>query len=127
MTNVTADALCARCGSAKRRPWRKCGQCGLDPSDDEELLVQSVYLSVERFEDGDERRRYRKELGELAQRMRAGERPVFDEKVLARLRKQRQLVASVPFYAVLGAVFRLFLPVIVVVAILVAIILVRRW
>jgi hypothetical protein len=127
MTKGAADALCARCGSAKRRPWRKCARCGLDPALDEELLVQSVYLSVERFEDGGERQRYRKELGELAQRMRAGERPAFDQRELARLRKQRRLVASVPFSAVLGALFRLFLPAIVVIAILVAIILVRRW
>lgn len=126
MTNVTADALCARCGSAKRRPWRKCGQCGLDPSDDEELLVQSVYLSVERFEDGGDRRRYGKELDDLTVRIRAGESPSFDPEVLNRLRKQKRLVESVPSSAVWGAVFRLFLPAIVVVVILVVIIVLRR-
>lgn len=121
-----AVAICLRCGASKKRPWTACGSCGLDPADDREVLVKSVYLSVERFEDGTERRRYRKELDEIASRIRAGEAPELDEAELKRLRKQRRLVESVPASAILGALFRFFLPVIVVVVILVVIIIVRR-
>jgi len=120
------NALCPRCGTPKKRPWKQCSSCGLDPAHDEDALVKSVYLSVERFEDGDDRRRYSKELDDLAVRIRAGESPAFDPAVLNRLRKQKQLVESVPASAVWGAVFRLFLPAIVVVVVLVIIIVMRR-
>lgn len=121
-----AKAICPRCGTPKKRPWKKCSNCGLDPAHDEDALVKSVYLSVERFEDGGDRRRYSKELDDLTVRIRAGESPSFDPEVLNRLRKQKRLVESVPSSAVWGAVFRLFLPAIVVVVILVVIIVLRR-
>jgi glycine betaine/proline transport system permease protein len=105
-------SICPRCGTPKRRPWRACDTCGLDPAQDEEALVESVYLSIERFEDGDDRRRYGEVLRDLSARIRAGESPEFDAAVLDELRKQRRLVSSVPASAVWGAVFRLFLPVI---------------
>lgn len=120
------NALCTRCGTPKKKPWKRCSSCGLDPTQDEDVLVKSVYLSVERFEDGDDRRRYAKELDDLAVRMRAGEKPDFEPAALEKLRKQKRLVESVPVSAVWGAVFRLFLPAIVVVIILVIIIIVRR-
>lgn len=123
---MVTRALCPRCGAPKKRPWSSCDRCGLDPAEDEEALVRSVYLSIERFEDGDDRRHYRTELEELARRIRAGESPSYDEAVLEELRMQKRLVASVPASAVWGAVFRLFLPAIVVVAALVILILVRR-
>jgi hypothetical protein len=119
-------ALCPRCGASKKRPWRKCASCGLDPKADEDALVESVYLSVERFDEGDDRKRYAKELDELAVRMRAGERPAFDARAIARLRRQKRLVESVPYSAVWGAVFRLFFPAIVVLAVLATIVIVQR-
>jgi uncharacterized membrane protein YvbJ len=64
------NALCPRCGTPKKRPWKKCSNCGLDPANDEDALVKSVYLSVERFEDADDRRRHGKEMDELAIRFR---------------------------------------------------------
>ena len=121
-----ASALCPRCGTTKKRPWEACKRCGLDPAADEDALLRSVYLSVERFDDGDERRRYRRELDALGERLRAGRSVAFDEAELGKLRERKRLVESVPAAAVWGAVFRLFLPVIVVVAILVAILLLRR-
>jgi len=120
-------SICPRCGTPKRKPGKKCGHCGLDPDQVEEALVKSVYLSIERFEDGDDRQRYGEVLRDLSARMRAGESPEFDASVLDELRKQRRLVSSVPASAVWGAVFRLFLPVIVVVVALVIVIIVRRW
>lgn len=120
------NAVCPRCGTSKNRPWKKCSTCGLDPAQDEEWLVKSVYLSVERFEDGDDRRRYGIELEELAVRMRAGEKPDFDPAVLKKLRKQKRLVERVPASAAWGAVFRLFLPAIIVVIVLLIIIMAKR-
>lgn len=121
-----ANALCPRCGTAKKRPWEKCSHCALDPAGDEEALVESVYLSVERFEDGDDRKRYCKELDELAERIRAGERPAFDEAQIEQLRAQKRRMESVPYSAVWGAVFRLFLPAIIVMAVLASIAILRR-
>ena len=103
-----------------------CRNCGLDPADDEEALIKSVYLSVERLDDGDDLRRYRRELNELGERIRAGESPAFDEVELERLREQKRLVESVPSSAVWGAVFRLFLPAIIVMALLAIIVILRR-
>ena len=121
-----ANALCPRCGTPKKQPWVKCKNCGLDPADDEEVLVKSVYFSVERFDDADDRQRYGKELDELGKRLRAGERPSFDDAELEQLRQQKRLVASVPYSAVWGAVFRLFLPAIIPLAVLTIIVIVRR-
>jgi len=120
------NALCTGCGTPKNKPWKRCRGCGLDPTQDEDVLVKSVYLSVERFQDGDDRRRYAKQLDELGVRMRAGEEPAFEPAALEKLRKQKRLVESVPNSAVWGAVFRLFLPAIVVMVVLVIIIIVRR-
>ncbi len=114
------------CGTPKKGPWKRCNSCGLDPTQDEDALVKSVYLSVERFDGGNDRRRYGRELGDLAVRMRAGERPDFEPAALEELRKQKRLVESVSASAAWGAVFRLFFPAIVVVIVLVIIIIVKR-
>ena len=57
--------------------------------------------------------------GELSARIRAGENPAYDEAVLEGLSAQKRLAASVSAAAVWGAVYRLVLPVIVVVTALV--------
>ena len=90
-----SSAFCVRCGSGKDRPWNSCGQCGLDPSSDESLLIRSVYLSLGRYEDPDEQERYRPELERLAGIVRAGGEIAYDPGELARLAEQKAMVESV--------------------------------
>ncbi len=105
-----AEAICLRCGVDKHQPWSACRSCNYDPMSDEEALVKSVYLSVGRFEDGDERREYQRELDEVARDIQQGHDPEFDEAELQRLRAQKADVESVPASTVWNAAFRLFLP-----------------
>jgi hypothetical protein len=87
-----------------------CGACGLDPTQDPEALVRSVYLSTGRFDDFDEGEAYREELAGIALQIQAGQAPSFDEADLARLREQRAHVLQVKPRFVAGALARLFLP-----------------
>lgn len=120
-------AICIRCGAKKKRPYHKCRSCGLDPKGDEAALVRSVYLSTGRYEDPDEAGRYVEELERHAAAIRAGQEVAYDEDELARLRRQKHLVESVPFSAVLGAMFRSFLPGILLLAGILALCLLLAW
>ncbi len=120
------DAVCIRCGSRKRTPWRRCRRCGLDPSGDPETLVRSVYLSTARFEAPDERRAWAATLDAVAARIEAGTPPEFGDGELRRLRAQRDAVRRVPASAVWRAVLRLFLPALVFLAILFGAVLLLR-
>jgi hypothetical protein len=111
-----ANALCLKCGSGKRHPWRACRRCGFKPAPHSEDLVRSVYLSIGRFSDPGEAEAYQKELDEVGERIRRGDAVTFRADELARLREERDALARVPMSAVWGAVFRLFAPVIALVA-----------
>ncbi len=120
------DAICIRCGSRKRAPWRRCRRCGLDPSGDPEALVRSVYLSTARFDAPDDRRAWGAALDAVGARIEAGTPPEFDAGELRRLRAQRDAVRRAPASAVWGAVFRLFLPALVFLATLFGAVLLLR-
>jgi hypothetical protein len=105
---------------AKRQPWSTCRDCGFDPERREEDLVRSVYLSIGRFDEDDERKRYRTKLDEVGQAIRRGEQPAFDEAELERLRAQKAAVEAVPPSAAWNAVLWFFLPGIGVLLVLVA-------
>ena len=118
-------AICISCGTRKSAPWKKCSHCGLDPSTDEMALVKSVYLSVGRFEDPDQQRRYSEELEHLGTSLRDGGVVEYDGGELHRLRKQKKALDGVPMSSVWGAVFRLFLPGIATVVLLLVVFLER--
>jgi hypothetical protein len=109
-------AICIRCGQYKAAPSRTCGRCHLDPSSDDELLVRSAYFSVERFEKPSDREAYCRELEKIAESLKAGEPGTADERELERLRAQLRLVREVGWRNVLGALARIFLPAMVVLA-----------
>ena len=73
-----ARAVCIRCGASKRSPVSKCSSCTFDPRGDVEAMARSFLLSVERYEDGTERKRYRGELDEIGRRIQRGEDVVLD-------------------------------------------------
>jgi hypothetical protein len=115
------QAICLKCGHAKRRPAERCKHCGLDPEVDDDTLVKSVYLSLGRFDDASRHEAYSKELEALARDIKAGRPLALDPAELERLRSQLGQVRSVPASAVWGALFRFLLPGIVVFGILIAI------
>lgn len=78
------NAICPRCGAAKRSPIVVCEACGLDPRIDDRTLAQCLLLSVERFDDGTDRKRYARELEGVAARIQAGEQIPFDESEIER-------------------------------------------
>jgi hypothetical protein len=90
----------------------------LDPAADEETLIKSVYLSVGRFAEPADKERYRVELDGLGTEIKRGVEPAFVETELARLARQRNDVGAVRPLAAWGAVFRLFLPAMVLLALL---------
>jgi len=105
-----ADAICLRCGNSKTMPWEKCARCGYDPSDDEEAMVKSVYLSLGRFAESSDIARYRLELDQLGAALQRGEEVLFEQPEIERLKAQQALIGKVPRSVVWGAVLRLFLP-----------------
>lgn len=102
-----ARAICVRCGYAKSKPWRKCRHCGLDPTQDDEALVRSVYLSTGRYDTEEDQRAYEEELDAVGRAIRSGGSVTYDSAELERLRGQRRAVEN---YAPWSVVWRLFLP-----------------
>jgi hypothetical protein len=105
-----ADALCLKCGEPKGLPWKRCRSCNFDPTGDEESLVRSVYLSVARFNEAAASGSYRKQLDAMGAALRAGQSIDFDPGELARLRRERAALESVPISAVWLTIVRFFLP-----------------
>ena len=71
--------------------------------------------------------RYVEDLERHAAAIRAGQEVEYDEDELARLRRQKHLVESVPMSAVLGMLFRTFLPGILLLAGMLALCLLLAW
>ena len=93
---------------------------------DEDALVKSVYLSSGRYEDEEERARYMEELDGIGALIRNGRPPSFDLQELKRLQQQKRDVESVSWLSVFYALFRIFLPGIIFLAILYGLILLLR-
>jgi hypothetical protein len=110
-------AICMRCGSAKDVPFAYCQTCGFEPRDDADL-AKSVYLSLGRFEDAEERSRYAAQLTDASATLRAGTAMQYVPAELERLTEQLRLVRSVPPSAAWGAVGRLFFPALVLLSLL---------
>jgi len=121
-------AICIQCGETKKAAYQKCNACGFDPAQREEDLVKSVYLSVGRYEDEEDRQRYLEELRLMGRTLREGDEMIeYDPLELNRLEKQRRVIDAIPTSAPWGAVLRFLLPGIILLAILwFAIFLLRR-
>lgn len=126
MKASSMNAVCIKCGAFKNAPWKTCSRCHLDPTQREGDLLRSVYLSVGRFADPEEQKRYRETLVEIARGIEGGQLPEFDAAELERLRKEKVLVDSVPARAVWGAVIRMFVPAILFLLLLFLVLLLLR-
>jgi len=119
-------SICINCGEKKPAPWKSCKACGHDPRIQEEDLVKSVYLSTGRFEDGNEKADYVSVLQALAQTLKEGKQVTYDQDDMDRLSRQRAAIEDVDSKTVWGAVFRFFLPALVLIAVLVLLLVVLK-
>lgn len=78
------NAICLRCGKVKSRATACCKACAFDPREDKVALAKSILLSIDRYEDGTDRKRYAKELGAIGERISAGEQVPFDPQEVQR-------------------------------------------
>lgn len=120
------NAICLRCGEAKQAALDVCPRCGLDPRGNPESAIRSVYLSEERFESQIERTNYRRELDEIAYRIRHRQPFEFDGRELNRLRRQHHIVESVTASALVRVLIRFFLPGIIFLIILIGLLVALR-
>jgi hypothetical protein len=118
MASKKVRAVCIACGANKEDAWEPCDQCGLNPESDEGSLIKSVYLSVGRYEDEDDRERYATELLEIANRIRKGDVIEYLPTELARLSEQKKFVDSVTGWHLVLYLLRVFLPGILIVVML---------
>ena len=109
------------------RARRGVPECRFDPNGDETALIRRVYLSVGRYENPHDRKRYAGELDELSQQIASGRQVNYDADELARLAEQKRLVESADSRQLLSVIGRLFLPGIVVLAMLLGVYLLLRW
>ena len=121
------NAICLKCGTAKRQPWKLCQECGFDPTLQESAHVKSVYLSIGRFEDDDARDRYSVELAKIGKAIGRGESVEFDEDELERLLQQKQDAESVTVFDVVSIIFHLFLPIVAFLVSMWGLLLLARW
>lgn len=115
------NAICISCGFYKIEPWHKCPSCGFDRSSNDLALAKSVYMSIGRYETQIDKDRYHLELEKMAQEIRKGTRIDYDKKELNRLLHQKQIVDSISLFTVVKTAFRIFLPGILFLGLLVAV------
>jgi hypothetical protein len=98
-----AAAVCIRCGAQKRRALSRCRGCGLDPRSDTDHVVRSIILSVERYEDGSDRRRYETELDSIGATIRAGGVVPYDQREIDELVRSLRMARTLPWWVPLKA------------------------
>ena len=117
------NAICLSCGAPKKTSARKCAQCGLDPACSDVVLAKSHILSIWRYTDGSDRRRYGRELSEISDKIRAGIAPQFDsEEIESTTRLVRAVRSRRPAedWKLLFGVFWWLLPLLVIIAVALA-------
>lgn len=107
-----AQAICISCGRPKRAGWKRCRHCGFHPGNEEAGLVRSIYLSVDRFDEEEDRRRYARELDQIGRQIEDGKEIMYDAAELSRLLEEKRAVEDVSNWAVLRVIVVILLPVI---------------
>jgi hypothetical protein len=115
-------AICIRCGTTKRRAKTACGHCGFRPTSDIDV-ARSIYLSSERFFAAEPHPAWEAQMQEAQQRLRAAEPVWYDEGTLQEILATKALVRSVPWWSPVGALLKLWIPIVVVIAALLLV----RW
>ncbi len=105
-----ALAVCITCGAEKSGAWRTCEKCGFDPRSSVPTLVKSVYLSIDRYEELDDRESYKNELDKIAELIRCRKAVAYDQAELSRLENQYYEVQSAQRHELWTAFQKTFLP-----------------
>ncbi len=121
-----AESICIKCGSEKTAPWRKCRSCAFQPVEGSAELAKSVYLSLGRYEEGEERREYAIQLNALADTIRSGKALEYDETELLRLQRQEKVVRAIGHGDIGRALFRVLLPGLLFLLVLVGVLILLR-
>lgn len=116
-SNMVEHALCIKCGEEKAHPYDRCGCCKLTPATEEEKM-KSIYLSEYRYSDGDQMEKWLEELESVARRLQRSEPFDYDSKELKRLAVVEAALKAVPASAAWKALFRFFLPGIILLTVL---------
>jgi hypothetical protein len=104
-------SVCFSCGTPKKQPAARCDNCGVVPTSKIER-AKSIYLSRDRFAgcETEEPAEHQQQLL-LAQRViQAGGSFAYDDAELERILATEKLVRQVPLSAAWLALFRFFLP-----------------
>jgi len=121
-TKMKYQAVCLKCGEWKRASYSKCPNCGFQSATGSEEELKSVYLSLERCGQTDERDRYVQELTEFASIIKNGQTIKYDSVTMQRLDAQRRAFRSISFKSAWYAILRLFLPGLLFLAVLSAVV-----
>jgi hypothetical protein len=114
-------AICIKCGGTKRMPSSKCPNCKFTPIGKD--MVKSVYCSTARFgSDETITKQHIDEIIEIQIAIRKGESIIYEEAVLERLAKEQEIIDSISPVSVWLAVLKFFLPAIIFLGFLYAII-----
>lgn len=119
-------AICLHCGTTKELPCETCLGCGFLPTDEDDSLLKSVYLSLGRYDTPNEQSGYALELVALAERLRRGEEIEYDGDDLRRLQKQKGEVEHVSYAGVAYLLFRIFIPGLLFLLVLVGVLLILK-
>jgi hypothetical protein len=119
--------ICIRCGAQKDHLVEECDACKFNPFGDEMDEVKSIYLSTLRFEDEKDKEEYAIVLRGTAQRLKEGSQIEFPPDELHRLGELRAAFLSVTPLHLLWYLFRLFWPVLALLAFLYLVYLLLSW
>jgi hypothetical protein len=122
---MVEHAICFKCGEEKAHPYDRCGCCKLTPIKEEEKM-KSLYLSEYRFSDGDRMEKWLEELESVTPRLQRSEPLDYDLEELKRMAVVDAELKAVPASAAWKALFRFFLPGIILLTVLWGIIIFLR-
>lgn len=122
-------AVCIQCGHLKAAPFKPCQQCGFDPRGDKRAMAQSLMLSDRYYDPETDHRPDKRELQDLARRIRSCEAIEWDEKTLEGLSREQEVLeraGSPGWTRIVVFILALFLLISIPVAIIVAVLMTLR-
>jgi hypothetical protein len=121
-------AICIRCGAAKKTAMSACRECGFNPEGDISSSARSLYLSLGKSGKDDPGRMTEDTLTTAQSVIKSGGAVEFDPVELQRIEDAMKEFAKIRTVDVWRAVFRLFLPGVAILAVLlVLLLLLRNW
>jgi hypothetical protein len=89
-------AVCLKCGAEKKGPFVTCPACGYAPGVDKAAMARSLMLSTRGVDEDGERYLSAEELSAAAAGLRRGVAPMLDERGVAELVAQQEVLEEGP-------------------------------